>query len=332
MQAMILNQPNSIDTKPLHLIELPTPEPNINEIRIRIHTCAVCHTDLHIVEGELRLPKLPLIPGHQIVGIVDSVGNQVKQFKPGDRVGIPWLHSTCDNCDYCKRGLENLCDTAKFTGFHVHGGYAEYIVISEDYAYAIPEQYSDAEAAPLLCGGVIGYRALRLSEIKPGGRLGIFGFGSSAHITIQVAKHWNCDVYVFTRSKQNQELAISLGATWVGSAQDMPSTKLDSAIIFAPAGELVPITLKTLRKGGKVVLAGIHMTPIPEIEYTLLYHERTITTVANSTRNDVHDFLKLTSEIPVKTKTTIFPLAQANTALFSLKHSQLTGTGVLQIV
>lgn len=328
---MILRQPKPVDVHPLELVDLPNPEPSSNEIRIRIHACAICHTDLHIIEGELALPELPIIPGHQIVGTVDTIDAKVKQFKPGDRVGVPWLYSTCGVCYYCKKGLENLCDSAKFTGLHVNGGYAEYIVVSENFAYSIAQQFSDVEAAPLLCGGVIGFRALRLSELQPGGRLGIYGFGSSAHITIQVAKYWGCDVYVFTRSKQNQDLAKSLGAVWVGFSGEIPSIQLDSAIIFAPAGELVPLALKVIRKGGIVVLSGIYMTPIPEIEYSLLYHERTIRSVANSTRKDVETFLKIAADIPVKTKTTVFPLEQANTALLKLKQSQIIGTGVLRI-
>lgn len=331
MQAMILNKPNPIDTEPLHLVELPTPEPDVNEIRIRINTCAICHTDLHIVEGELKLPILPIVPGHQIVGIVDGIGKQVTRFKPGDRVGVPWLYSTCGKCYYCKQGLENLCESAQFTGFHVNGGYSEYIVISENYAYSIPKRFSDIEAAPLLCGGVIGFRALRLSNLKPKERLGIFGFGSSAHISIQIAKYWDCEVSVFTRSKQNQEHAKSLGANWVGTAQDNPPAQVDSAIIFAPVGALVLSALNVLRKGGTLALAGIYMTPIPEIEYSLLYHERTVKSVANSTRNDVIDFLNVASDIPVKTKTTVFPLEHANIALYKLRRGQFTGTGVLQI-
>jgi propanol-preferring alcohol dehydrogenase len=331
MRAMSLEQPKPIDAHPLKLVDLPIPTTSPNEIRIKINTCGICHTDLHTVEGELDLPKFPIVPGHQIVGIVDSVGEKVTRFLPGDRVGVPWLYSTCGTCYYCKNGKENLCDSAKFTGLHTDGGYAEYMVVDENFAYPIPKNYSNIAAAPLLCGGVIGFRALRLSEIQPGERLGLFGFGASAHIAIQVAKHWGCEVYVFTRNKKNQELAQSFGAVWVGQSAEVPPFQLDSAIVFAPAGYLVLSALKALRKGGTLALAGIYMTPIPELDYPLLYQERTIRSVANNTRKDINDFLKLASDFPIQTKTTVFPLAQANIALQMLKQGQLTGAGVLEI-
>jgi propanol-preferring alcohol dehydrogenase len=331
MKAMVLQQPKPAEENPLQLIDLPIPQPNPTEIRIKVHTCGVCHTDLHIVEGELPLPKLPIIPGHQVVGTVEAVGQKATRFTPGNRVGVPWLYSTCRTCFYCKHGKENLCDFAQFTGLHHDGGYAEYMVVSEDFVYPIPERFSDVAAAPLLCAGVIGYRALRLSEISSGGRLGIFGFGSSAHITLQVAKYRGCEIYVFTRSKLNQKLAAELGATWVGQSQDTPPQLIDSAIIFAPVGALVLDALRVLQKGGTIALAGIYMTPIPEIEYPLLYSERTIRSVANSTRNDVAEFLQLASAIPIQMKTTVFPFEQANLALQQMKHSQQSGAIVLQI-
>ncbi|MCX7919636.1 MAG: zinc-dependent alcohol dehydrogenase family protein [bacterium] len=331
MLAMVLHQTAPIESAPLLLQEFPVPEPRQNEIRIRVHTCGICHTDLHCIEGELPPPQLPIIPGHQIVGVVDKIGDSVSRFKCGVRVGVPWLYSTCGTCCYCQMGSENLCDSAQFTGFNVHGGYAEYMVVPAEFAYPIPETFSDIEAAPLFCSGVIGFRAFKLSNIQPGGTLGLFGFGSSAHIVLQIAKLYHCKVFVFTRSKQNQEFARTRGADWVGRAEDIPPSSLDSIIIFAPVGTLVQPALRVLRKGGTVALAGIYMTPIPELAYPLLYHERMIRTVANSTRTDVTDFLTLAAEIPIKPQTTVFPLAQANLALYQLKQSSIQGTGVLQI-
>jgi len=261
MKAMILKRFASIDQNPLELVDLPIPEPNPGAILLRVKICGVCHTDLHTIEGELPEVKLPIIPGHQVVGVVEKLGENTSRFKEGDRLGVAWLCSACGECEFCRRENENLCESARFTGYHVNGGYAEYIVVPEKFAYAIPEIFSDEEAAPLLCAGIIGYRALRLSEIKPGQRLGLYGFGASAHVAIQVAVHWGCKVYVFTRSEEHRKLAGELGAVWTGTSKDEPPIKMDSSIIFAPAGELVLDALRVLDKGGTLALAGIYMTP-----------------------------------------------------------------------
>lgn len=298
---------------------------------MRVRRCGVCHTDLHIVEGDLRLPKLPLIPGHQIVGTIDAVGDSVTRVRVGDRVGVPWLYSTCGKCEYCRRGKENLCENARFTGLHVDGGYAEAMIVGEDSAYALPSQFDDDHVAPLLCAGVIGYRALRLSNAGRGDRLGMYGFGASAHIVLQLARHMGCEVYVFTRTPAHRELAGELGAAWVGSAQDDPPVPVDASIMFAPAGPLVPEALRVLRKGGTLALAGIAMTPIPRMEYSLLYHERILRSVANSTREDVRECLRLAAEVPVRTEVEIFGLEQANEVLTAMKHSRIHGAAVLRI-
>lgn len=333
MQALILKQPQPIEHNPLELVELPNPLPAENEIQIKVSTCGLCHTDLHIIEGELPLPKLPIIPGHQIVGIVTKLGDKVTKFKLGDRVGVAWLASTCGECEFCKTNRENLCEHAQFTGYHKDGGYAEYTTANAEFVYSIPEIFSDEQAAPLLCAGVIGYRALKLSNIEPGGKLGLFGFGASAHIVIQIAIHYlECKVYVFTRNVGRQELARQLGAVWVGNPQDTPPTNLDSAIIFAPVGTLVPIALNSLKKGGTLALAGIYMTPIPEIDYKLLYHERVLRSVANSTREDAIELLKLAEKIPLQLEIETFNLEEVNIALQKLKASQLRApSGVVKI-
>ncbi len=331
MRAMVLEQPRRAEEGPLRPRELATPEPGSGEIRVRVRACGVCHTDLHTVEGELPLPKLPLVPGHQIVGVVDAVGGKVREFREGERVGIPWLYSTCGECAYCRKGLENLCESARFTGYHVHGGYAEAMVVAESFAYHLPERFRDLEAAPLLCSGIIGYRSLRLSNVQPGERLGLYGFGASAHIVIQVARHLGCEVYVFTRSEEHRQLAQRLGAAWVGGSQDQPPGQLDAAIIFAPAGALALDALRALRKGGTVALAGITMSPIPQIDYAALYHERILRSVANSTREDARSFLRLAAEIPVRVEIETFKLEEANRALQALKHSKIHGAGVLAI-
>jgi propanol-preferring alcohol dehydrogenase len=331
MKAMQLNQPAPVDQAPLQLTELDRPEPGPGQVRLKIHTCGVCHTDLHIVEGELNLPRLPIIPGHEIVGTVDAVGEGVTLHKIGDRLGVPWLNQTCGKCRYCRAGKENLCENIRFTGMHANGGYAEYTVVQESFAYPIPPTFSNAEAAPLLCAGVVGYRSLRLSRVEPGQRLGLYGFGASAHLIIQIARHWRCEVFVFTRSEHHRELARSLGAAWTGSAGDDPGVLLDSSIIFAPAGWIVPEALRVLDKGGTLALGGIHMSPIPEMPYDLLWHERTIQSVANSTRQDAIDFLQVAAEIPLKTEIQTFDLDQANETLQRLKRSEIYGAGVLVI-
>jgi len=331
MRAMLLEKPRPVEENPLRLAEVPIPEPGPGEIRVRVRACGVCHTDLHIVEGDLNLPKLSVIPGHQIVGTVDACGEGVSDFRHGDRVGVPWLYSTCGECAYCRRDLENLCERAKFTGFHADGGYAEAMVVAAKFAYALPGNFSDLEAAPLLCAGVIGYRALKLANLHAGERLGLFGFGASAHIVIQIAHHWNCDVSVFTRAESHRSLARQLGAVWTGAAGELPPAPLDAAIIFAPAGKLVPEALRTLRKGGTLALAGITMSPIPEMAYDLVYHERIVRSVANSTRDDVRSLLRLAAEIPVRTEIETFQLPEANRALQNLKGSKIHGAGVLVI-
>jgi propanol-preferring alcohol dehydrogenase len=277
------------------------------------------------------LPRLPLIPGHEIVGEVADVGEGAASFVIGERVGVPWLNSACRECDFCRRGLENLCPNAKFTGLHVDGGYAQYAIVPEEFAYPLPEGFSDDRAAPLLCAGIVGYRAFSLSGAISGERVGLYGFGASAHLVIQVALHLGCEVYVFTRQKEHQKLAWEHGAAWVGEAQDEPPNKLERAIIFAPTGWIVPEALRVLQPGGTVVLAGIHMSPIPELAYELLYQERVVRSVANMTRQDAWEFLKLAADIPVKTEVETFPLARANEALLRLKSSEIRGAAVLAI-
>jgi propanol-preferring alcohol dehydrogenase len=283
------------------------------------------------VEGELSLPKIPVVPGHQIVGIVDALGEGVARFRIGDRVGVPWLHQTCGECSYCRRGDENLCESARFTGLHVDGGYAEFSLAPADFAYPIPRVFSDAEASPLLCAGIIGYRALRLSEIQSGQRLGLYGFGASAHIAIQIARHWGCEVYVFTRSESHRELALTLGAAWVGDARDDPGVRLQSSITFAPAGWIVPEALRVLDKGGTLAINAIHMSPIPQMPYDLIYYERTLRSVANSTRQDAEELLQIAAQIPIRTEVHAFPLQEANQALQALKASQIDGAAAVHI-
>ena len=332
MKAMLLKKFAPIDQDPLELTDVPMPEPGAEEILIRINVCGVCHTDLHTIEGELPDVKLPIIPGHQIVGNIEKRGSEASCFKEGDRVGVAWLYSTEDNCKYAQQGKENLCDNARFTGYHVNGGYAEYIAIPEKFAYPIPSIFSDQEAAPLLCAGIIGYRALRISEIKPGQRLGLIGFGASAHVAIQVAIHWGCEVYVFSRSEEHRELARKLGATWTGTSNEDPPVKLNSIVNFTPAGPTVLDGMRLLDKGGTQALAGIYMSLIPEMDYVkYLYHERTLRSVANATRKDGNELLKIAAEIPIKTTTQVFPLEEANQALQLLKESKIDGAAVLQI-
>jgi len=331
MKAMQLRQASPADTSPLADTEIDIPEPGPGQVRLKIRACGVCHTDLHIVEGDLELPRLPVVPGHQIVGTVDALGPEVTLHSVGDRLGVPWLYQTCGQCRYCRADKENLCENIQFTGLHANGGYAEYMVVNQKFAYKIPGVFSDVEAAPLLCAGVVGYRSLRLSRVQPGQRLGLYGFGASAHIIIQIARHWDCDVFVFTRSRHHRELAQSLGAVWTGGAEDDPGALMNSSIIFAPAGWLVPEALRVLDRGGTLALGGIHMSPVPEMQYSLLWHERTIQSVANSTRQDAIDFLQVAAEVPVKTEVELFELEQANEVLLRLKQSEINGAGVLQI-
>jgi propanol-preferring alcohol dehydrogenase len=329
MRAMVLEQPGDVSQTPLLLREVARPAPAPKQIRVAVRCCGVCRTDLHTTEGELPLPKLPLIPGHQIVGVVESRGAAANKFREGDRVGIPWLHRTDGTCVYCLEGHENLCNHAEFTGLHADGGYGEFTVVDEDFAYLIPEQFSDLHAAPLLCAGLIGYRSYRLSGAKPGDRLGLYGFGASAHIVIQFSKHLGCEVYVFSRGEAHRKLALRLGAAWAGDAQDDPKVKLDAAILFAPAGALVLDALRVLRKGATVALAEITMSAIPQMDYSLIYQERVLRSVANSTRQDAREFLELAAEVPVHTEVQEFSLEDANLALQRLKAAKIEGAAVL---
>ena len=326
---MVLEQPAPIEQQPLKLVELPMPEPEEGQLLLRVLACGVCRTDLHIAEGELPLPKLPLVPGHEIVAEVMEVGEGVSGFRLGDRVGVPWLHDTAEKCPYRQRGLENLCPDARFTGYHVDGGYAQYVLSQAEFTYPLPKRFSNVSAAPLLCAGVIGYRALKLSELQPGRSFAIYGFGGSAHIAIQIAVDWGCPVFVFTRKESHRELARSLGAQWAGGLDDAPPEPVDCAVNFTPAGEVVLTALRNLRPGGTVCCAGIYQTPIPPLDYSLLYGERTVRSAANSTREDVRELLAEAERIPIRTTVTEFPLEQANEALLQLKHSAFDGAAVL---
>jgi propanol-preferring alcohol dehydrogenase len=310
------------------------PVPSNDEVLIRVRACGICRTDLHVVEGELPVRRSPLIPGHQIVGTIKSVGPNVEGFSNGDRVGVAWLNRTCGTCAFCITGRENLCDLASFTGWTTDGGYAEYAVAPAAFTYAVPEGFEANQAAPLLCAGIIGYRCLRLTRIKKGdwkgSRLGLYGFGAAGHIAIQLARSRGAEVFVCTRDRErHQSLAHELGAMWVGDAMDQPPASLDAAIIFAPAGELVPVALKAIRKGGTLVLGGIHMSPIPSFDYSLIYGERVVRSVANNTREDGREFLIEAARIPVRTHTQTFPFEQANEALIALKNDSIRGACVL---
>ncbi len=331
MKAMRLQQPKPAAENPLHWVDTAVPEPGVDQIQINVSVCGVCHTDLHTVEGELQLPKLPIIPGHQVVGTVAKIGANVDHFLPGDRVGVAWLNWTCGTCHYCQTGQENLCERARFTGLHADGGYAQKMVVDGRFAYPIPARFTDEEAAPLLCAGIIGYRSLRLSGIQPGGRLGLYGFGASAHLAIQVARHWDCEVYVFTRSQAHRDHAEELGAVWTGSAQDKPPQLLDAGVTFAPAGWIAKEALQHVRPGGTVAINAIHMSPIPEMDYALIYGERVLRSVANFTRQDAVEFLQLAAEIPVETAVEAFNLSAANEVLQKLKASDIRGAAVLHI-
>jgi alcohol dehydrogenase, propanol-preferring len=330
MKACVLGSPAPVETNPLEYAEVAPPEPGPGEVLVRVNFCGVCRTDLHVVEGELPPRKAHVIPGHQVVGIIEKLGQGATRFQPGVRVGIPWLHSTDQSCEYCLTGKENLCDGPTFTCYSVDGGYAEYAVAPEKFVYSIPDAFPDDQAAPLLCAGIIGFRCLRLSGIVRGGRLAFYGFGAAAHVAIQVARHWGVEVYAATRGAKHQQLALTLGAVWAGEAMDAPPAQLDAAIVFAPAGELVPPALKALKKGGVLVLGGIHMSPIPSFDYNLLYQERIIRSVANNTREDGQEFLRLAAEIPVHTTVTSYPLRDANRALNDLKSDRVNGAAILE--
>lgn len=327
MRAMILQAPH----QPLALAELPVPKPNSRQVLIRVHACAVCRTDLHIVDGELTQPKLPLVLGHQIVGTIEEIGNHVDKFSVGQRVGVPWLGYTCDRCRYCLSGRENLCDYAEFTGYNLDGGYAEYTVADSRFCFALDPSFPDLQAAPLLCGGLIGYRAYRMTGEAE--KLGFYGFGSAAHMLIQLANYQGREVFAFTRSGdiEGQEFARQLGATWAGNSDELPPEPLDAAIIFAPVGKLVPAALRAVTKGGVVVCAGIHMSDIPSFPYEILWQERVLRSVANLTRTDGEEFLALAPKVPIRTEVNAFPLTQANEALDALRSGKITGTAVLVV-
>jgi len=329
MNACLLDSPAPIETNPLRFDDVPVPEPSDDQVRVRVRACGVCRTDLHVIEGELAARKSPIIPGHQVVGVIDKPGERARRFSVGARVGIPWLHRTCRVCEFCRSGRENLCDDPVFTGWMVDGGFAEYALAPEAFVYPIPDGFAYEQAAPLLCAGIVGFRALRLAELQGGQRLGFYGFGAAAHVAIQVARHWGVEVYACTRDERHQRLARELGAVWAGGAQEAPPSRLDAAIIFAPAGELVPPALQALSKGGRLVLGGIHMSDIPPLQYRWLYQERVIRSVANNTRQDGIDFLRVAAEIPIHTEVQLFELRDANRALNQLKNDAVRGAAVL---
>ena len=330
MKAMVLDQIAPIATSPLRWADVPDPVPGAGEVRLKIHCCGVCRTDLHVIEGDLPRKKLPIIPGHQIVGVVDKLGEGCRRLRVGQRVGVAWLRHTCGHCSYCAGGKENLCEDQRFTGYHADGGYAGLAVAPEDYVYEIPEGFGDVEAAPLLCAGIVGYRALKRANLPGGGKLAIYGFGSSAHVIMQIALWRKCEVYVVTRGERHRELARRMGAAWVGEAgADMPA-KVDSAIVFAPAGELVPAALDKLDKGGTLSLAGIYMTDIPAMSYTRsLFFERDVRSVTANTRDDGRELLALAARIPIRPHTVTYPMQDANRALQDLKADKMVGTAVL---
>jgi propanol-preferring alcohol dehydrogenase len=334
MKACVLRSPAPIDDRPLQLVEIEPPALSDDEVLVRVRACGVCRTDLHVVEGDLE-PRMPsVIPGHQIVGEVAALGANVSSFAAGDRVGIAWLRRTCGVCRFCRAGRENLCERAEFNGWTANGGFAEYTVAPADFVYALPQGFDDLQAAPLLCAGIIGYRSLLLTGIEnwSGARLGIYGFGAAGHVVIQVARARGAEVYVCTRDRErHQALASELGASWVGDAMEMPPVELDASIIFAPAGELIPPALQALDKGGVLVLGGIHMSPIPSFDYSLIYGERVMRSVANNTREDGREFLIEAAKIPVRTHVQTFALAEANDALIALKHDAIKGAAVLKI-
>ncbi len=333
MKAMILHKQAPIESSPLICSDVDKPKIKEGELLLKIRCCGVCRTDLHIVEGELPLMRLPLILGHQVVAILEKVDEGINNVKRGDKVGVPWLYWSCGKCKYCRRGLENLCDNALFTGYSIDGGYAEYMVAKANFVYTIPKDYDDLHAAPLLCGGAVGYRALKLTRLleRGEGNLGLFGFGSSAHMIAQVALNKGLEIYVFTRDKKRQEHALSLGARWAGAPIDEAPVKLDAAIVFAPASWIMIEALKKLDKGGRVVLADIYMTPIEQLDYKLIWLEKEIKSVANVTSRDVREFLIEASKAHVKPDVTVYTLKDANKALNDLKQGRIKGSAVLKI-
>jgi propanol-preferring alcohol dehydrogenase len=332
MKAMLLREIRPISSSPLTHVELPVPEPGMGEVRVKVSACGICRTDLHVIEGDLPPMRLPIVPGHQVVGTVDRRGEGAGRFQPGTRVGIAWLRRTCGACGFCLSGRENLCGGQLFTGYHRDGGFADYAIVPEAFAYAIPAAFQDAEAAPLLCAGIIGYRALKRADLPPGGSLAIYGFGSSAHIVIQLAIHRGCEVFVCSRGERHRKLALEMGASWSGEDPAEMPVAADSAIIFAPAGELIPRALRALRKGGTLSLAGIHMSDVPSMKYEeSLFYEKNIRSVTANTRQDGEELLREAAQIPIRPKVTLFPLAEANRALQMLKADELQGSGVLVV-
>jgi len=331
MKAMQFVAAAPAEEAPLTMRDVLVPEPDRGQVRIQVHLCGVCHTDLHLVEGDIQPAQTPIIPGHQVVGQIDAAGEDVATFQVGDRVGVPWFYDACGDCEFCRRGQENLCRQAKFTGFSVNGGFAEYMIAEALYTLPLPSGITDRQAAPLLCAGIIGYRSLQQADFRPGHRLGLIGFGASAHLTIQVALDRGAEVYVHTRSEEHREHARSLGAAWVGGIEDDAPADMDSAIIFAPAGSLVPKVLEKLRPAGTLAINAIHMSPIPEMPYRLIYGERTIRSVANATYQDGVEFLRRAAEIPVRATTTLYDLQDANQALLDIKNSAINGEAVLDL-
>jgi len=332
MRAMVVNTPAAIESNPLTLDDLEKPVPKPGEILIRVTACGVCRTDLHVAEGDLA-PKHPrIVPGHEVVGVVEQAGLGCSRFGLGARVGIAWLRETCGVCAWCRRGRENLCPNARFTGWDHDGGYAEFATVREDFAYAVPPNVPDAEIAPLLCAGIIGYRAIKRAEVRPGATVGLYGFGGSAHLAIQVLKYWGCRVFVMSRGGVHRELAQELGAAWIGEADEPPPAPLDAAILFAPAGNLVLPALAALDRGGILAVAGIYLSPIPTLDYERhLFNEKELRSVTANTRADGDEFLKLAGEIPIRTHTVAMDLADANRALTMLKHDELKGAAVLSV-
>jgi len=332
MRAMSLSAPGPVESRPLALVEKPLPEPGPDEVRVQVEVCGVCRTDLHLVEGDLAPRHAGIVPGHQVVGRVAARGSAARRFREGDRVGVAWLRRACGACRFCAGGRENLCLSPQFTGWDADGGFAELVLVPEAFAYPLPAALAPEQAAPLLCAGIIGYRAYVRSGVRPGGRLGLYGFGGSAHIVIQIARHHGCEVFVVTRGGVHRELAESLGAAWVGEARERPPGLLDAAILFAPAGELVPVALAALDRGGTLAVAGIHLSQIPALDYQAhLFQERTLCSVTANTRADGAALLALAAEIPIRTHTQAYPLEAANQALLDLKQDRVRGSAVLEI-
>lgn len=331
MRAQVLIHPADIKKAPLQLKDWEIPKPDSHQVLIKNEVCGVCRTDLHVVEGDLDLKTLPIIPGHQAIGQIVQCGSAIQDLKVGDRVGVAWLQETCGVCRFCVTKRENLCEKAQFTGWTAQGGYADYMVAPQQFLYPIPEDLPPANAAPLLCAGIIGYRSLKLMNLSDweGKRIGIYGFGAAGHIALQLLKAWKAEVYVCTRDKVHQDLALELGAQWVGGTVDLPPYKLDAAVVFAPAGEIVPDALKALDRDGRLILAGIHMSPIPSFSYDILYGERLIKSVTNNTKQDGIEFLKYAAQFGIKPRVETFPLEEANEALYALKYDRIQGAAVL---